>query len=182
MSDRVEQILDVAERMARTGGYAGFSFREIAKEVGIKPASVHYHFPEKEALGAALAERYTERFMAGLGDPADLDRAPEILVRRMVAAYRHSIFEEGLMCLCGMFGAEAADLPPRVQAATRVFFERNLAWLRVVLNRMPAVTKGEPSIESYRILATLEGALLLARGLNDAAAFDNAVKGIGRIA
>ncbi len=61
-TSKAEQILDAAERMARTGGYNAFSFREIAKEVGIKAASVHYHFPGKQDLGAAIAKRYTDRF------------------------------------------------------------------------------------------------------------------------
>jgi AcrR family transcriptional regulator len=70
-SNKAEEILDVAERMARTGGYNGFSFREIAKAVGIKAASVHYHFPTKDELGAAVARRYTERFLATPGDASD---------------------------------------------------------------------------------------------------------------
>ena len=66
-SPKAEEILDAAETMARTGGYHGFSFREIAKQVGIKAASVHYHFPGKDDLGAAVTRRYTDRFLAALG-------------------------------------------------------------------------------------------------------------------
>ena len=181
MSERVEQILDVAERRARTGGYGGFSFREIAKEVGIKAASVHYHFPEKEALGAALARRYTDRFIAALGDPNDPQSDPVTLKRRFVDAYRRSLVEDGLMCLCGMFGAEISDLPPRVQDETRQFFVRNFDWLRTVLIREsgsgegPGEAPGEKTdvtATAYRILAALEGALLLARSLDDVSVFD----------
>ena len=31
----------------RRGGFHGFSFRDLAADVGIKSASVHYHFPIK---------------------------------------------------------------------------------------------------------------------------------------
>lgn len=34
-------------KMMQTRGYNGLSFRELAKEVGIKSASIHYHFPTK---------------------------------------------------------------------------------------------------------------------------------------
>ena len=38
---KAEEILASAERLARDAGYNGFSFRDIAAEVGIKSASVH---------------------------------------------------------------------------------------------------------------------------------------------
>ena len=39
----------------------GFSFRELAADVGVKSSSVHYHFPTKEALAAAVIRRWAER-------------------------------------------------------------------------------------------------------------------------
>ena len=43
-----QELLAVAQNKVREGGYNNFSFRELAKEVGIKSASVHYHFPTKQ--------------------------------------------------------------------------------------------------------------------------------------
>ena len=53
------KILAAAEQRIRTAGYHGFSFREIAADVGIKSSSVHHYFPTKESLGVAVARRYT---------------------------------------------------------------------------------------------------------------------------
>jgi DNA-directed RNA polymerase specialized sigma24 family protein len=39
-----ESIMDAARAMVQARGYNGLSFRELAKEVGVKSASVHYHF------------------------------------------------------------------------------------------------------------------------------------------
>jgi AcrR family transcriptional regulator len=107
------EILDSAERQARRRGYNGFSFRDLAADVGIKSASVHYHFPTKAELGAAVAQRYTERFMAHLGDPADPEVAPDALLERYVAAFRRALVRDRQMCLCGLLGAEVESLPPR---------------------------------------------------------------------
>ena len=60
MSDAAVAIMDAAERRIRLGGFNGFSFREIAADVGIKSSSVHYHFPTKENLAAAVIHRYTD--------------------------------------------------------------------------------------------------------------------------
>ena len=53
----VDRIRDVAESQVRSGGYHAFSFREISKQIGIKSASVHYHFPTRSDLGVAVARR-----------------------------------------------------------------------------------------------------------------------------
>jgi TetR/AcrR family transcriptional repressor of nem operon len=58
MSDVKAAIMDAAERRMQQGGFGGFSFREIAADVGIKSSSVHYHFPTKEDLAAAVIHRW----------------------------------------------------------------------------------------------------------------------------
>ena len=61
MTDVKIAIMDAAERRMQQGGFGGFSFREIAADVGIKSSSVHYHFPTKENLAAAVIRRWAER-------------------------------------------------------------------------------------------------------------------------
>ena len=176
---KADEILDVAERMARAGGYNGFSFREIAKQVGIKAASVHYHFPGKEELGVAIARRYTERFLAALGPPDDPEATPESLIRRYVAAFRASLVDDGLMCLCGLLGAEIAHLPRPVAAEAKRFFQENLRWLTTVLERTDRLDgEGLARTEAMHVMATLEGALILARSLEDPTAFDDATRSL----
>ncbi len=62
MSNTREQLQDRAEHYIRQGGFGSFSFRDLAKDLNIKSASVHYHFPSKSDLGTAVAERYNRRF------------------------------------------------------------------------------------------------------------------------
>jgi AcrR family transcriptional regulator len=54
-TDMREAVMTAAKATVQSHGYNALSFRELAKEVGIKSASVHYHFPTKGDLGAALA-------------------------------------------------------------------------------------------------------------------------------
>src|SRR5437588_12303592 len=62
-----ERILDIAERLVQTRGFSNFSYADIAAELGITKASLHYHFPGKAELGEALITRYAERFAEALG-------------------------------------------------------------------------------------------------------------------
>src|ERR671936_3052482 len=60
------RILDSAERLVQRRGFNGFSYADVAAELGITKASLHYHFAGKAELGQALVERYTARFAAAL--------------------------------------------------------------------------------------------------------------------
>lgn len=165
--DSRERILDAAERRARKVGYNGFSFRDLAADVGVKSSSVHYHFPTKADLAEALASRYADRAMERLGDPAAV--APNDAIDRVVALFRDSLLRDDQMCLCGMFGAERDALPQAARAAVAGYFERVLAYLEVALGGR----SGAPSAVS--VLARLEGALILARTLQDPSVFEAAI-------
>jgi len=67
MTDTRTKILDLAEKLIRQHGYHAVSFRDLADELGIKSASIHYHFRHKEDLGEAVIARYAEAFHEGLG-------------------------------------------------------------------------------------------------------------------
>ena len=65
-SQTSERILDIAERLVQTRGFSNFSYADIASELGITTASLHYHFPGKAELGQALITRYAQRFSQAL--------------------------------------------------------------------------------------------------------------------
>lgn len=61
-----DRILDEAEQLFRTRGYNTVTMRDIANAVGIRQASLYYHFPSKEQLFVAVNERVFERHRLGL--------------------------------------------------------------------------------------------------------------------
>src|SRR5437762_11860937 len=64
--DTATQILDVAERLAQHRGFNGFSYADVAAELHLTTAALHYHFAGKAELGEALIGRYATRFAAAL--------------------------------------------------------------------------------------------------------------------
>ena len=60
--DTATRMLDIAERLAQTRGFNGFSYSDIAAELGIAKASLHHHFATKADLGRALMQRYSDGF------------------------------------------------------------------------------------------------------------------------
>jgi TetR/AcrR family transcriptional repressor of nem operon len=64
--ESAERLMDLAEAHIRNAGYGGFSFRDLAAEIGIESASVHHHFPTKATMVAAVARGYGDRFLAAV--------------------------------------------------------------------------------------------------------------------
>ena len=173
MSDkaRVDQVLDAAEQRMRAGGYHAVSFRDLATDVGIRSASVHHHFPQKADLGAALVSRYRERFLSGLMRSRDLP--PDGRLRAFCDAYRQAFRAADAVCLCGMLGAESHGLPENVGAAVRDFFAANIAWVADCLP--PGLPADERRDEAAGIVATLQGAMMLAATFRDPALLDRSI-------
>lgn len=159
MPETRDQILDLAERAIRLRGYHAVSFRDIADEMGIKSASIHYHFRHKEDLGAAMVERYAKRVHDFVGDAGDLNW-PDA-VARFGAVYKRALHDEDLQCLCGMLAAESAGLPELVAAKVAAFFKTNLSWLKA---SMPDSLEDQDLL-AQSVQAEIQGAMTLSVSL-----------------
>ena len=173
MENNEEAILRAAEIMVREGGYNAFSFRSIADEVGIKSSSVHYYFPTKEDLGAAVARQYTDRFIGALKDPSEYSSTKGQPVRDYVKAFRDALINDKQMCLCGMLGAEITGLPKAVGDETKAFFERNIEWLIQAL-RQGGEDRRSARKRAVQALSLLEGAMIASNVMGDIKVFDQA--------
>lgn len=174
-----ERILDVAEALAQTRGYNGFSYADIAAEIGVTKASLHYHFPSKATLGLALVTRYSARFFAALDEiAASAMPAPQKL--RAYADLYESVLVRDRLCLCGMFAAEIATLPAPVQQAVRDFFDTNERWVTTIFaeggQSGVLVFNGQPVDAARALAAALDGAMLVARSFGDPSRFTSVVE------
>jgi TetR/AcrR family transcriptional regulator, transcriptional repressor for nem operon len=156
-SAKAIEILEAAEIRIRRGGFEAVSYRDLAADVGIKAASVHYHFPQKALLGAAVVDRYSDKLAAALG-PVDLTQATiEEHLQRLCNCYAAAVHNDGMICLGCMLGAESKDLPDAVSAAAKRFFTRLLDWIETALgDRADATTLAAHTI------GTLQGTMILA--------------------
>jgi TetR/AcrR family transcriptional repressor of nem operon len=169
--------MQVARAMVQTRGYNGLSFRELAKEVGIKSASIHYHFPTKGDLGAALAKRYTEdglKYLEGLRTRSDDLR---VWMKGYTDIFRLALVNDNRMCLCGIMSAEFDDLPPEVRTEVEAFNSLNVRWLTQVLSVCrPQLSQEERQQQALAIYAAVEGAQLIARGRDDISVYDQTIE------
>lgn len=63
---RKEEILDVATRLFAERGYEGTSMNDVAERVGMRKASLFYHFTTKDALYEAVLDRLVASLQTAL--------------------------------------------------------------------------------------------------------------------
>jgi TetR/AcrR family transcriptional regulator, transcriptional repressor for nem operon len=155
--DTKSSLLAEAETLVRTVGYTAFSYADLSERVGIRKASIHHHFPTKEALGNALIDGYLARFVK------DLEQLSErrLDIKGKLTAYGEFFsagMRDGLMPLCGALAADAAYLPQSMRVRVDRFFRLHLVRADV-----------KPERAAMLVLSALQGASLVAWALRDPA-------------
>ena len=158
----------------QTRGYNGFSYADVAAEIGISKASLHHHFRTKAALGAAIIARYARDTAQALAEiEAEEPTATERLAR--FSQLYADVLRQDRLCLGAMLAAEFGTLPSPMQKTVRQFFKSLHAWLENVVAHGRGAGILDPQgtdTEAARVLLSgLEGAMLVARPLKDLASF-----------
>ena len=129
--DTRSQLLDLGQHLFQTRGYNAFSYRDLAEQIGIRNASIHHHFPTKEALGLAIVARYHEWFLEW--SHKKLNLSPPEKVEAFFRLYGRFVRDEGKLCPVGMLENDFHTLPPALQKSTQGLVHEIQAWLIQVL-------------------------------------------------
>lgn len=170
-----EAILNAATRSAQAHGYGGLNFRDLAKEVGIKAASIHYYFPSKADLGAAVARRYRENAATALEALSDETPDPIACLRCYPDTFRTALENDNRMCLGSFMAVEYDDLPDAVAKEVQAFADVNIAWIGRQLSAASLIAAEECERRARAIFAAICGAQLLARSRSDISIYDSAI-------
>lgn len=180
MTDTRSDLLDFAEQAARARGFDGFSYADLAKAIGIRKSSIHYHFPTKAHLSAALMDRYhvTLRERCTQLDKTQSKAADRLL--GLIAIYRDALGDGKTLCLCVSFIASRESLSGDVIEKIAAFRHMMTNWINTVFELGAEdgsiLSVSNPSREAKAALALLEGAHLAARASEDVSVFDEAVE------
>ena len=159
-----QRILDAAGRGFRKGGFGGVGVDGLAKEAGVTSGAFYVHFESKAAA-------FRESIIQGMSDVDGAIRQVQIehgrawwptFVRFYLGTKRTCDLSES----CGL-----QSLTPEVarsDATSRAGFEAELLKVATTIAAGPTSTDAPPDVESaWAALATLIGAVTLARAVND---------------
>ncbi len=92
----VKLILDTAEDLFSQRGYFGITIKDVADQMGIHPALIHYYYDGKQALFDAVFERRVEYAVevrtAGL-DTYEAEAGDHLTIEGALRAYYDSAFD-----------------------------------------------------------------------------------------
>lgn len=152
-------ILDHAARLLRSGGYHQTTLREIAEAVGMRKASLYYHFASKEEIVEAVVndgvrfvhEAVADALAASAGD-APRARLQAAIRAHLTALHGHGDYTSASIKVF-TFGATPA--PESVRAVRRAYEE---VWRDLIaeLQQAGALAR-ERSVDALRLF--LLGAL-----------------------
>ncbi|OOG38653.1 TetR/AcrR family transcriptional regulator [Rhodanobacter sp. C05] len=169
-----ERIVETAARAIRRSGYDGTSVANIMKEAGLTHGGFYAHFPSREAMLAEAADRAGAEAVAAssrVAATAPPEQALQVLLRAYLSKEHVKSLEMG--CPVASLGSEMPRQAPEVRrAATRRIKEM----IDVIARQLP--DWGQPDAHEHALVtaATMVGALVMARAVDDSKLSDALLK------
>jgi AcrR family transcriptional regulator len=136
-TSRRQQLVEAAFRQIAERGFEGLRTRDVANEVGVNIATLHYYFPTKEALIGAVLQHAMDRFRTTL----EPHGAPDSQLRNYLRATRKLLREEPEL---GAVMSELALRSVRDAGTRKIMAEMYGQWHDAVLGLLKrAARKGK---------------------------------------
>ena len=131
---KAQEIMSIAQSLIQNKGYNGFSFRDVADAVGIKSASIHYHFPTKSHLVKEIAANYRTAFQLALSEIDALNLTGLEKLEQYAGLFEETLKKKECVCLAGILATEVGSLNEEVRVELDAFFSEQAKWLSLTRN------------------------------------------------
>lgn len=167
MADRKNEILSVARQLIREYGYDGFSYKDLSDIIGITKASIHYHFPSKEALGIAVLDSIYKELDYAREMIEEIDSA-QLQLETFIKAY-FELLDKDLICPISSMHISWNRIPDelktRLQQVTAYEIERLQAIIELGQSQGEFNKKVSSNLQALTIMSALKGSIQYSRVL-----------------
>jgi len=157
-------IIEVAQEIIQKEGFDAFSFRDLAKKVGVKSSSVHYHFPKKEDLIQELTKKYFLDFEQTLTEISSRNLTGKEKISPLGDVFLTSSKSEKF-CFCGMMSAFSSRVDEESLTLAELFFKMIEDWIYNILNNDIKIMNNKSELKprdlARSLISILEGGLLM---------------------
>jgi len=162
-----EDLLHEASRMLLSRGLNGFSLQELATKLGLKKASLFYHYPSKNALAVELYRFYQASFISWTQDHARLSAEKQII--SYVEKLTRWICEKQRVCPVGALSLEWGLVDPRLQVEITKLHKLQREWLTKLFKIIQKEQGLRAPIQDavLQTMGLIQGSIQLARMTND---------------
>jgi TetR/AcrR family transcriptional regulator, transcriptional repressor for nem operon len=161
-----ERILDAAAQLFRERGFEGIGVADLMKEAGLTHGGFYGHFSSKDDLIAQASARELTRSLAHLSEFAE--RASDDSLAAVASAYltRNHRDNPGTGCVLAALGPDVSRQGPAVRRAVTDYVR---AVVDLLVKLVPGTSKAARRGKAISVYATLVGAMVLARAVDDRA-------------
>jgi TetR/AcrR family transcriptional repressor of nem operon len=174
-----ERIMEVAQQLVQRRGFHAFSYRDIASEVGVKTASIHYYFPSKGDLAEALLARIRGMFEEALQQIDAETSEPLEKLRRFAGIFQDTFGDGDRLCPFCMLAMGQETVPAAVREQAKDFWRRGEEWLSNVIasgvEQGALRLQGDVERTARTLVAAFEGAMVTARTFEEPARLQHAI-------
>lgn len=125
-----EMIIHAGDELIRGRGYHAFSFADISKELGIRNASIHYHFPTKTDLGIAVVHQHIEKLDKAIASVAG--KNPLVQLKAFLSVYNHTRAGNRI-CIVGSMASALTTVDEALAKELKVMVGKVIEWLTGIL-------------------------------------------------
>lgn len=160
-----ERLLTRTQKLIQQGGTQGFSYQQLAHDIGIRKANVYYHFPSKEALVNAVLVRYIETFTHFLNQQESA--TADVKLQAYCHYFVQMLSQHNQLCPVVMLTLEQSSLNESTIKLMQDFLKQNEQWLTQVFRQGKATRQlmfvGSETTHAKQLFATVQGSMLTAR-------------------
>jgi TetR/AcrR family transcriptional repressor of nem operon len=153
-----ERMLDAAARLLREKGLSGVGVDALAEAAGLTYGSLYSHFGSKDRLIADATDHAFSRFGARFGA---IESAGEYVAEYLSTEQRD---DPGNGCTVAALGCE---MPRQSKAVRRVFTDAVRRRMARLAGLLPGRRARRREDDALAMLATMAGAMMLARAVDD---------------
>jgi TetR/AcrR family transcriptional repressor of nem operon len=170
--DTRTEILKLTQQFIQTHGYNGFSYQDISDALGIRKASIHYHFPSKEDAVLSLLDLYCDKFIAWTQRAAQEHQNANELLQAYFGFFAQLSDNHSRICAGGALAAEWNALPGSIKKKALELIDLHRRWLKRVIKSGRASgefsSAGSADQQAQFIFAAIQGGLQVSRVEKDA--------------
>ena len=159
--------MDLALTLIQYRSFSAFSYRDLSERLGISKAAIHHHFPSKESLGVAAAERYHEQIKSRLVRSTNQSDDPWKQLEGYLELVDGVIETEERICAAGSIQADYKDVPASVRDEMAVLIRFIISWIAEVIEtgRKQGTMDfpGKSKDQAIYIFTAVQGALQIGR-------------------
>jgi len=166
--DTRSEIIRIGDTLIREKGYNAFSFSDISKQLKIKNASIHYHFPTKTLLGVSIVREHIQQLE--ILKQKNSKKDPLDKLNSFLSIYS-TARSENKVCLVGSLATDLYTVDEEVQLELKKLVTNILQWVIEILDEGKSKKKFKfqipTRIKAIMIITNMLASLQLTRLTNE---------------